>query len=126
MTRRYLPKPRGLWRLDKAYKPRWANLPETAVCVSLCGDLRVPWGGIVLEADPTVDYDWSRLAGWYVQVLVRPGIDATRTVRALLPVVMPYLMVIDVQEWKAWSIDSTTPRLRGWQEPMPRRNPTWI
>jgi hypothetical protein len=121
---RYLPKPRGLWRLDQAYPERFANVAETPVMVSLCG-ASVPWDGVVLEAEPGRDYDWSRLRAFYAQILVRPGIDATRTVKALLPIAAPYLQLVDVGQWKAWSISGITPRLKGWPERMPERPETW-
>lgn len=121
---RFLPKPAGLWRVEKAFPPRFANVPENAVMVSLCGP-DVPWDGVLLEADPAKDYDWSRLLAFYVQVLVRPGIDATRTVKALMPVAMPYLQLIDLTQWRAWSIEAVTPRLRGFEQRMVERPAAW-
>ena len=121
---RFLPKPRGLWRIDEAFPHGYANVAENAVMVSLCGR-EVPWDGHLLEADPAKDYDWSRLLAFYVQVLVRPGIDATRTVKALLPIASPYLQIIDLAQWRAWSVASTAPRLKGWPERMPERPAGW-
>jgi len=121
---RFLPKPRGLWRLDREFPPRWANLPEAPVMVSLCG-AELPWHGIVLEADPGRDYDWSRLAAFYAQILVRPGIDATRAVKALMPLVAPCLQVIDLAHWRCWNLVSLTPRVRSFESRMPERPEGW-
>jgi hypothetical protein len=115
---RYLPKPRGLWRVDQAFPPGYANKPDNLVLVSLIGP-DVPFQGVVLEADPAKDYDWSRLAAFYVAVIVKPGTDATRTIKALLPVAMPCVMLVDAENRKQWAISSMVPKLQGWPEPMP-------
>jgi hypothetical protein len=98
---RYLPKPRGLWRVDQAFPPGYANKPDNLVLVSLIGP-DVPFQGVVLEADPAKDYDWSRL-----------------TIKALLPVAMPCVMLVDAENRKQWAISSMVPKLQGWPEPMP-------
>lgn len=119
---RYLPKPRGLWRLERAFPPRYANKPENAITVSLCGT-EVPWGGITLEADPDRDYDWSALRSFYVLVAVRPGVDATRTIKALHPIAEPCLTVVDVEQWRCWSLIALTPRLVAAEERMQSERP---
>lgn len=121
---RYLPKPRGLWRMEGVQRPDHTDLHAEAVMVSLCGTA-VPWDGIVLQAEPGRDYDWSPLLAWPVQVLVRPGIDATRTVKALHAVASPYLQLVDIGQWRAWSIASLAPKLKAWPERMPERPEGW-
>ena len=122
---RYLPKPRGLWRLDKAFPPKFANKDENWIAVSLCGSEHPFDGQITLEADPDLDYDWSRLRCFFCIVLVRPGIDATRTVKALAPIAEPYLGVIDLTNWRRWSVADTTLKLKAWPERMPERPEGW-
>lgn len=122
---RFLPKPRGLWRIDKAFPPHWANRDENWIAVSLCGSEHPFDGQITLEVDPGRDYDWTRLRCFFVQILVRPGIDATRTVAGLLPVCEPYLGVIDIGLWKRWAVASMDLKLKAWPEPMPERPQGW-
>lgn len=108
---RFLQKPRGLWRVDEAFPPGYANRPENAVTVNLCG---ADVDGISVEADPARDYDWTRLRAFYVVVAVRKGIDATRTVKALLPIASPYLMLHDVDTGYAASVLQVVPKLKLW------------
>jgi hypothetical protein len=110
---RYLPKPGGLWRLERAFPKGYANRQCNPVTVSLCGPLeRV---GVVLEADPDKDYDWSALRCFYVAVAVRKGIDATRTIKALVPVAAPYVLLVDADTGDGASILGLTPKLTVWK-----------
>jgi hypothetical protein len=123
--KRHLPPPRGLWALDKRFPPKWANLPENWIAVNLTGSPHPFTDQVTLDADPERDYDWSRLRCFYVHILVRPGIDATRTIKALLPVAEPYVGVIDVAQWRRWAVASMVPKLKAWPESMPERPAEW-
>jgi hypothetical protein len=109
-----------MWRMDQTFPPGFANKPDNVIVVSLIGP-DVPFEGVILEADPEKDHDWSRLRSFYAAVIVKPGTDATRTIKALLPVVMPYLMLVDVENWRQWAISSMVPKLTGWPERMPEK-----
>lgn len=112
--KRFLPKPRGAWRVEQAYPQGKPNDAATPVLVSLCGP-SAPWDGLVVEADPKREYDWTFLKGRYVAVVVRAGIDATPTVRALFPLVMPYLMLADADKMRTAAVMTLTPKLTAWQ-----------
>lgn len=106
---RYLSKPRGLWQLEREFPPGFRNLQTKPLLVSLCGR-EVPWAGIVIEADADRDFDWSPLSSFYVAVVVRNGIDATRTVKALLPLAMPYVMLADADAMRTAAVIRLYPK----------------
>lgn len=109
---RFLPKPPGLWRIDRAFPKGFANRADNLVTVDLTGCTE--WAGPWIAADPGQDYDWSRLRSFYVVVAVRKGIDATRTVKALMPIAAPFVMLFDVDSGHGASVLQLVPKLKLW------------
>lgn len=76
---------RGIDRVMAAYPAGKVNTAADPVVVSLIGLERYD-NAVTVLAEPGKAYDWRALAGLFVVVLTRKGIDAGQAIRGLLPV----------------------------------------
>jgi hypothetical protein len=120
---RHTPEPRNAAALRRAF-PTYVSRMEAAdpVMVSLCADTGKFTGRWVVFAEPGRAYDWSALRRLSVCVLVRKGIDATPTVRALWDIVHPYVVIADADSGDQAAVLQLSPKLKLW--PMTSECPT--
>jgi hypothetical protein len=112
------PEPRNAAALRRLF-PTYVSRMEAAdpVLVSLCGDTGKFSSRWVVFAEPDRAYDWSALRRLSVCVLVRKGIDATPTVRALWDIVSPYVVIADADSGDQAAVLQLTPKLKLWPLP---------
>jgi hypothetical protein len=98
-----------------------------SVLVSLCGDTGIWDNRHVVFADPGQAYDWTGLRRLQVAVIVRKGVDALPTVKALWDIAEPYIAICDADTGDEAAVLSLYPKLRLWPkrrdlEPLPAVN----
>lgn len=85
--------------------------PAGMVLVSLIGD--VPWPETTVYADPASRYDWRFLVGLPAAIVVRPGIDAMATIRAVFEASLPhgggYPWLVDAERRELSSVVEVSP-----------------
>lgn len=101
--------PRNAWPIAKA---RAEGLrPAGMVVVSLVGD--TPWPETTVYADPGKRYDWGFLTGLPTAIVVRPGMDAMPTIRAVFEASLPfgagYPWLVDVERQQLSSVVEVAP-----------------
>lgn len=101
--------PRNAWPIARARAE--GMRPAGMVVVSLVGD--VPWPETTVYAEPGKRYDWRFLAGLPVAIVVRPGIEALRTIAEIFDLTVPlrggYPWLVDIERRQLSSVVESSP-----------------
>lgn len=122
--------PRNMARVRQRFPTYRSRMDyDGEVVVSLCGDVRhVVDAEFVVFADPARTYDWTGLQRLSVLVVVRKGVDALPTVKALWDIAEPYIQILDADTRDEAAVLALYPKLRLWRkrkdvQPLPM--PAW-